>query len=424
MTKFEAAVIGAGPTGLAAALALAHVGIEVAVVAPAIGVAAGVRPCGSDPRLAPADQRTTALMAPSVNLMKNLGVLGSDPSCRRHAAGMGLTPHLTPIAAVRIADDRGGLMRAPEVLFRASELGLDSFGANIANPVLLAALRSAAERAPRLAWVETASVKGIAPGASCVRLELAEGGFVEAALAVAADGRNSIGPAAAGIKVDAWSYPQAAIVTSFGHSRPHDGIVNELHRHAGPLTTVPLPGRRSGLVWAEEPGTADRLAGLPDTAFAAELEERLQGVLGAVADVAPRALHRLGGLRAERMAAARIALVGEAAHVVAPIGAQGLNLGLRDAAALADCVAEARAGRQDIGSPGALAAYERARAADVLGRSVSIDLLNRSLLTDLLPVDMLRGLAAHLVVNFAPLRRLLMREGMGLAGHLPSLMRR
>lgn len=439
MTKFEAAVIGAGPTGLAAALSLARMGAEVAVVAPL----AGVRPLasnvdveregmreGSDPRL---DQRTTALMSPSVNFLKNLGVLGSEAGVRRLACNVGVEregtregsdPRLTPITAVRIADDRGGLVRAPEVLFRASELGLDSFGANVANPLLLDGLREAARRQPRLAWVATAGVKRIEPTAGCARLELAEGGAVEARLAVAADGRNSIAPAAAGIAVRSWDYPQAAVVSSFGHGRPHDGIVNELHRNAGPLTTVPLPGRRSALVWVEAPAEARRLAALDDAAFAAVLEERLEGVLGAIDEVAPRAVHPLIGLRADRMTGHRIALVGEAAHVVPPIGAQGLNLGLRDAAVLADCVGEARAGGQDIGGPATLAAYERGRIGDVLARSVSIDVLNRSLVTDLVPVDMLRGLAAHLVAGFAPLRRALMQAGMGLTGPLPSLMRR
>jgi 2-octaprenyl-6-methoxyphenol hydroxylase len=173
----------------------------------------------------------------------------------------------------------------------------------------------------------------------------------------------------------------------------------------------------------EEPAEARRLAGLDDGAFAALLEDRLQGVLGTVGEPAPRALHPLMGLRARTMTGPRVALVGEAAHVFPPVGAQGLNLGLRDAAQLADCAAEAKAGGGDIGGPAALAAYARARALDVLGRSVSVDLLNRSLLADLLPVDMLRGLGAHLAVSFAPLRRFLMQEGMGLAGPVPSLMR-
>jgi 2-octaprenyl-6-methoxyphenol hydroxylase len=405
MTRCEAAVIGAGPAGLATALALARMGVETALVAPP-----------HDPARAAQDQRTTALIGASIQLMKNLGVWEvSDPE--------GLTPYAAPIAVVRIADDRGGLLRAPEILFRAAEIGLASFGANLPNPALLGALADAAARAPGLARVETAGVVGIAPQPGSVRLTLAEGGTVEAALAVAADGRASQAPAAAGIAVSAWDYPQAAVVASFAHSRPHAAAVNELHRHAGPLTTVPLQGRRSALVWVEEPGEARRLAALAEVAFAAELEERLQGVLGRIGDVGPRAVHALSGRRAERMAASRIALVGEAAHVVPPIGAQGLNLGLRDAAELADCVGAAKARGEDIGGEAVLAAYDRARRRDVLARSLSIDVLNRSLLTDLLPVEALRGLAAHAIASFAPLRRALMQEGAGLAGPLPSLMR-
>jgi 2-octaprenyl-6-methoxyphenol hydroxylase len=405
MTKLEAAVIGAGPTGLVTALALARTGVAVALIGPAGD--AGGRP----------DQRTTALVGPSIQLLQNLGVWEADRD--------GLAAHAAALRAVRIADDRSGLVRAPEALFRASEMGLESFGANIANPRLLAGLNAAAERAAGLVRLETAGVQAVAAGALCVRLELAEGGAIEAALAVAADGRNSLVRKAAGIGASSWTYPQTALVTRFVHSRPHGGIVNELHRDAGPLTSVPLPGDASALVWVEEPAEAQRLAELGDSAFAALLEERLQGVLGAIGEPAPRALHRLMGLRARSLAGPRVALVGEAAHVVPPVGAQGLNLGLRDAAQLAGCVADAKAAGGDIGGPGVLAAYARARAWDVLGRSVSIDLLNRSLLTDLLPVDMARGLAAHLAVSFAPLRRLLMQEGMGLGltGPLPSLMR-
>jgi 2-octaprenyl-6-methoxyphenol hydroxylase len=400
MTTTEAAIIGAGPAGLAAALALARSGVHAALVAPPY-----------EPRAAAADRRTTALIGPSVELLENLGVWSL---CARDAERL---------AAVRIADDREGLFRAPELMFSASELGLESFGANIANPVLVAALNAACDGAPRITRIATAGVRRILPEPARVRLALAEGGEVCAALAVAADGRNSIAPAAAGIAVRAWDYPQAAIVTSFAHTRPHAATVNELHRRSGPLTTVPLPGRRSSLVWAEEPGEAARLAGLDDRAFAGVLEERLQGVLGSVEALEPRALHPLSGLGAARMGAARIALVGEAAHVVPPIGAQGLNLGLRDAATLADCAADAKAGGEDIGGPLVLAAYDRARSADVLARSLSIDLLNRSLLADFLPVDVLRGLAAQLVASFGPLRRLLMQTGMGLAGPLPRLMR-
>src|SRR5262245_3071321 len=384
MTTIEAAVIGTGPAGLVTALALACSGVETALVGPPF-----------DAVKAAADRRTTALIGPSVRLMENLGVWNSRQSgignrASDDAEGPTADPRLptTAISALRIADDRGGLIRAPEMLFRASEIGLASFGVNIPNPVLLAALNAAAERVPRLRRIATAGVVGIEPGAARVRLKLAEGGTVETILAVAADGRASRAPAVAGVAVRTWDYPQTAIAASFSHSRPHDATVNELHRHAGPLTTVPLPGRRSALVWIEAPAEARRLAGLDDAAFAAELEERLQGALGAIGGVGARAVHALSGRRAERMGAARIALAGETAHIVPPIGAQGLNLGLRDAAALADCVAEAKARAEDIGGDATLAAYTQARAADVLARSVSIDLLNRSLLVEILPLDM------------------------------------
>jgi 2-octaprenyl-6-methoxyphenol hydroxylase len=313
------------------------------------------------------------------------------------------------------------------MLFTATEIGLGSLGVNVPNAALLAALEATARRASRIERIETAGVTAIQPmsdsGADGVRLTLAEGGSIAAGLAVAADGRASKAPAAAGIEVRAWAYPQAAVVTSFGHSRPHRDTVNELHRQAGPLTTVPLPGLRSALVWVEAPEEARRLAELGEAAFAVELEERLQGVLGSIGEVEPRAVYPLAGRRAERMGARRIALVGEAAHVVPPIGAQGLNLGLRDAATLADCASEAKAQGEDIGGEAMLTAYDRARLPDVLGRSLSIDLLNRSLLTSLLPVEALRTLAVHTLAAMPTLRRIFMQEGAGVAGPLPSLMR-
>jgi 2-octaprenyl-6-methoxyphenol hydroxylase len=395
----EVAVVGAGPAGLVSALALARCGITVHIMAPPY-----------DRARAAADSRTTALIGPSVQLLKNLGVW---PGCAAEAA---------PFSAVRIADDRGAIWRAPEVVFRAEEAGLASFGANVPNPALLAALEAAAGASPRIVRVDTAAVVALEPGVDHVRLKLAEGGTVMARLVVAADGRNSIAPAAVGIARRSWTYPQAALVTNFAHARPHEGTVNELHRRTGPLTTVPLRGLQSSLVWVEEPAEARRIADLAEEAFAGLLEERLQGVLGAIGNVGPRAIYPLAGATAERMAARRVGLVGEAAHVIPPIGAQGLNLGLRDAAALADSVAEAHAIGRDIGAPDVLDAYERARGADVAARSAAVGLLNRSLLADFLPLDMLRGAAAHTIIGSSTVRRLLMQSSLGATGALPRLM--
>ncbi len=397
--KSEAVVIGAGPAGLTAALALAALGAEVVVAAPAY-----------DPTRAEADRRTSALLQSSLEMLKNLGVW---ESCRAHGAAL---------EGVRIVDDRGGLLRAPEILFRAQELGLPSFGANIANSALNAALYAAVRCAPRLRWQPTSGVVKVEPGQTSVRVELAEGGALTAALAVAADGRHSITRAAAGIATRTWNYNQAAVAATFGHTRPHGGITTELHRRAGPLTTVPLRGEASSLVWVEAPAEAGRLAQLEERSFCCELAQRLQGLLGSLTSVGPRALYPLAGLSAVRMGQNRIALVGESAHVIPPIGAQGLNLGLRDAAALADCVADARARGEDIGGPAVLEVYHAARAADVLARTVSVDLLNRSLLLDVLPAQALRGLGLHLLANVAPLRRRLMQRGLAPVGRLPRLM--
>jgi 2-octaprenyl-6-methoxyphenol hydroxylase len=396
----EVVVIGAGAAGMTAALALAALGSGALIAAPR-----------HDPARAAADQRTTALLPSSVDLLRNLGVW---EAC---------APASAPLRGVRIVDDRGGLLRAPELLFKADELGLPCFAANIPNAALNAALQAAVERHAGLRWRPTAAVTRVAPGANAVTIELAEGATLAAGLVVAADGRGSLTRTAAGIATRSWRYDQVAIAATFHHSRPHGDITTELHRRAGPLTTVPLPGEASSLVWVETPSEARRLAALDERSFLTELSHRLQGLLGRLGDVGPRATYPLAGLHAERMGQRRVALVGEAAHVIPPIGAQGLNLGLRDAAALAECAAAARAQGSDIGSEQMLQAYHAARAADVLARTVSVDLLNRSLLADFLPAQALRGLGLHLLANVGPLRRLLMQGGLAAPGPLPSLMR-
>jgi 2-octaprenyl-6-methoxyphenol hydroxylase len=299
---------------------------------------------------------------------------------------------------------------------------LASFGANVANFPLTSALYSACQTSG-VRWIATSAAVGVTVGPDHVQVRLAEGGTLTARLAVAADGRGSITRAATKIAIRTWAYGQTAIATTFTHDRPHAATTTELHRHAGPLTTVPLPGDASSLVWVETHEEAQRLMGLGDATFAGELEAPLRGLLGAIGTVGPRASYPLSGLSAERMGANRVALVGESAHVIPPIGAQGLNLGLRDAAALAELAGAAHARGEDIGAPDVLEAYQTARAGDVLARTVSVDLLNRSLLLDFMPVQALRGLGLHLLANVGPLRRLAMRGGLSAPGPLPALMR-
>lgn len=389
-------VLGAGPAGLAAALTLATAGVEVTLVAPAEAAR-------------PADQRTTALLGGSVNLLENLGVWPHLEACA------------TPLAGIRIADDKGDLLRAPELFFKAKELGLAAFGANIANGPLVSALVSAAQNCPKIQRI-AATAEAVLCTPEGATVQLGDDRSLQAQLVVAADGRNSLARKASGLVPRAWTYPQTAVVATFRHARPHHCVSTELHRRNGPLTTVPLPAHASSLVWVTSPDEAHDLMRLDLVAFANRLEQELQGLLGAITLETPLAAFALSGLATEPMARARVALVGEAGHVVPPIGAQGLNLGFRDAATLADVVGEAWAAGDDPGSPAVLDRYSSARRRDILTRQMSVDVLNRSLISDFLPLQALRGVGLHLIANVRVLREAVMRSGVG-PSDLPRLMR-
>ncbi|MEC9368725.1 MAG: UbiH/UbiF family hydroxylase [Pseudomonadota bacterium] len=393
------AVIGAGPAGLTAAVALANMGCHTILAGPAYN---------SDP--ARPDTRTTALLGPSVQLLKNLRIW---PDCEPAAA---------PLAAIRILDATGRALRAPEVVFHASELGSGAFGYNIPNSALVAALLHRAECQPGLQLISTKGATDVLPCDDGVDVQLAEGVGICARLIAACDGRNSICRRAAGIGAREWRYEQTAIACNFDHSLPHEGISNEFHTTHGPFTTVPLPGRSSSLVWVARTEEAQRLMALPDDRFAAEIERRTGPLLGTVTRNGPRSAFPLSGLTPEKFAARRIALVGEAAHVIPPIGAQGLNMGFRDAAILADLAGSAnRTG--DPGMASVMAAYDAARRGDVTSRTFAIDIVNRSLLSGLLPIQAARGAGLHLLNSVGPLRRFVMRQGLSPQSGIPPLMR-
>jgi 2-octaprenyl-6-methoxyphenol hydroxylase len=242
-------------------------------------------------------------------------------------------------------------------------------------------------------------------------------------LVIGADGRRSLCRAAAGIETTQRAYPQTALTLNLAHARPHDDTSTEFHTESGPFTLVPLPGRRSSLVCVLDPESAARLVAMSDAELSAEIERRAHSLLGKMAVEPGRGIFPLAIETADAFAHDRLALVGEAAHVVPPIGAQGLNLGLRDGATIAELVAEARRQNLDVGAPQLLARYDTQRRADVTSRSVAVDLLNRSLLTDFLPAQGARGLSLYLVDRIGPLRRALMREGVAPAASQPRLMR-
>jgi len=388
----EVAVVGGGPAGLVAAIALATAGVDTLLIAPP----------------AEPDHRTTALLAGSVTALETLGVW---PVC---------VPHAALLRKIRLIDDTQRLIRAPEVLFTAAEIDLDAFGYNIENRHLIAALEARTVEL-KLARIAGAAVS-ITPDAAGVSIKHIDG-ETRVRLVIGADGRRSLCRAAAGIETTQRLYPQTALTLNLAHARPHDDTSTEFHTASGPFTLVPLPGRRSSLVCVLDPARAAELVAMSDAALSAEIERRAHSLLGKMAVEPGRGMFPLAIETAGAFARDRIALVGEAAHVVPPIGAQGLNLGLRDGATIAELVAEARRQNTDIGAPGVLARYDTQRRADVTSRSIAVDLLNRSLLTDFLPAQGARGLSLYLVDRIGPLRRALMREGVAPAASRPRLMR-
>jgi 2-octaprenyl-6-methoxyphenol hydroxylase len=390
----EVAIVGGGPAGLTAAVALAGAGVETALIA----------------RQRASDHRTTALLSSSVTALQTLGVWAA---CAKEAA---------PLRTMRIVDATARLVRAPEVSFVASEIGLDAFGHNIENRHLIAALLAHAATLSSLQRVEDDAIAiDVGDGGATVTLD--SGDQVGARLVVGADGRRSICRSAAGIDTNTRVYPQTALTFNLAHARPHRDTSTEFHTESGPFTFVPLPGERSSLVWVVEPAEAERIAELDELRLAGEIEQRCHSMLGKIAVEPGRSIFPLAIETAENFAQHRVALIGEAAHVIPPIGAQGLNLGLRDAATIGEIVVSACRDGGDVGEPAILARYDSLRRTDVKGRAVAVDLLNRSLLTDFLPVQSARGLGLYLLDRIGPLRRAALREGVTPAASQPRLMR-
>ena len=391
----KAIVVGGGPAGLTAAIALAAGGIDTVLIRK---------------RSAAPDYRTTALLAGSVTALTTLGVWNL---CAAHAA---------PLCVMRLVDDTGRLWRAPEVKFDAQEIGLDAFGHNIENRHLVAALDRRAHGLPDLRIVED-EVSSVTPGERSALVALKIGAHLDAQLIVGADGRRSLCRDAAGIGFEEQEYPQVALTLCLKHSRPHHDTSTEFHTPSGPFTLVPLPGLRSSVVWVLDPAQADAIKALDAAALAEEVERASHSILGKITVEPGRGLFPLSVATAKRFGAQRIALVGEAAHLIPPIGAQGLNLGLRDAASIGELAVAAERDGGDIGGDAVLAAYEKMRRADVASRTLAIDLLNRTLLTDFLPVQGMRGLGLYMIDRIGPLRRAVMREGVAPAAAEPRLMR-
>ena len=376
----SALIVGGGPVGWLSALVLAKAGLQTTLVA------------RDEPE---EDHRTIALMQGSLSFLDELGVA---------SATIG---DATPLETMRLIDASARLIRAPEVSFHASEIGLNYFALNIPVSGLVKRIQQTAATASNL--VHKAGFVSDISLTDGVTVRLDDGSSINADLIVGADGRHSVVRAAAGISVRQWDYPQTAFITQFSHQAPHHNISSEFHTETGTFTLVPLHGHRSSVVCVVTPDEAANLMQLSEMVLAQELERRSHHLLGKLSNFGPRQSFPMASSIAGKMAEGRAFLVGESGHSFPPIGAQGLNLGMRDVEELASQLAHLQAA--DVFQ--AAAEYSRRRAFDVNSRTYGVDMLNRSLLSGLLPVQMARGLGLYAAKSFSPLRRTLMRQGLG-----------
>jgi 2-octaprenyl-6-methoxyphenol hydroxylase len=393
-------VAGAGSTGLAAAMAFARSGWRVTLV-------------GRVPP--PLSGRTVALFEASVRFLDALGVLDM------------VRARACPVEAIRMIDDTDQFLPVPELSLRAEEIDLPALGLNISNDELVQVLLEAAREKKAFEFVEAdiADYLFEPDGATAI---LADGRRIEADFVVAADGRQSKARACAGVDTRDWTYPQVALTMLLKHEFPHDNVSIEYHTRSGPFTLVPLPARegapnRSSLVWLMSVADARRRLAKPREELEFEIEDYAKSEFGAMTIESEIGQFRMGGMRVSRHAAGRMALVGETCHIFPPIGAQGLNLSLRDVADLEDCLASVDLNNERELSR-ALARYERHRRADIGFRTRGVDILNRSLIIPYLPVDLLRGASFLAVAALGPLRRAIIREGVLPHLVLPRMMRK
>ena len=383
-------IAGAGPAGLAAACALGTEGHRVVLADPAAPVVDADAPG--------ADLRTTALLQPARDLLARAGVLD------------GLATDVTALWTMRIVD----AATTPPVArdFEARDISDAPFGWNVPNAVLRCALLDRIGALPNVETRFGASVTALFARDAAARVTLADGRRLTAGLVLACDGRDSPLREMAGIGTRRAGYGQTAITFAVTHTAPHEDVSTEIHASGGPFTLVPLQsddnGHRSAIVWMDDARAQTRRIALSDGEFLAEAQARSADVMGTLALASPRAAWPIASVLAERWTARRLALAAEAAHAMPPIGAQGLNTSLKDIAALRDLAATG-----EPGSPDMLARYERDRRADVALRMAGIDLLNRTSLAGLAPVQALRRMGIAALHDVPPLRRAIMRLGLG-----------
>lgn len=403
----EVAVVGGGLVGATLAATLAVSGVETAVID------------REDPRTvldAGFDGRASAVAAGARHMLDAVGLWDA------------IAPHAQPIGGITVSDGKVDRPESPLKLgYDSREVG-EPFGHIVENRELRRAQQRFLGTCAKLAHLAPVGVARVDRRPEGATVHLDDGRRVRARLVAACDGRGSRLRQAAGIEVRTWRYDEAAIVATLRHDRPHRGMAYEHFLPTGPFAMLPMvPDSdgtpRSSIVWTETRELADRAVEMPDAVFAEEIYRRFGHRHGAVAPTGPRFRYPLSGLHAQSYTARRLALVGDAAHAVHPIAGQGLNMGWRDVAALAECVVEQRRLGLDVGSPEVLRRYARWRGLDNTLLVMATDGLNRLFANDRPPVRAARDLGLAAVDRADPLKRVFMRHAMGMLGDLPRLLR-
>jgi 2-octaprenyl-6-methoxyphenol hydroxylase len=393
----DVVIVGGGLIGLTLGLAFAKAGLSPAVIdraAPAAFVDEAF------------DGRASAIAYASCRALEGLGIW-------HHVA------EAEPIREIRVSDDESPLF----LHYDHTEIGDAPFGHMVENRVMRRALYAALEEAPAVQLIAPAEVRAVNCGETTAEVHLANGRRLRAPLVVAADGKDSPIRRAADIRSFGWRYPQDGIVCTVKHERPHYGIAEERFLPAGPFAILPLTENRVSLVWTERADLAPTIMALGDAGFQAELEARFGDYLGPLTPVGPRWRYPLGFHLAETYVRPRLALIGDAAHLIHPIAGQGLNLGLRDVAALAEVAADATRLGLDIGGLPVLERYQRWRRFDNLLFAGITDGLNRLFSNPIAPVRLARDLGLAAVNRMPPLKRFFMRHARGTIGELPRLLK-
>ena len=410
-TDFDILIVGGGLVGLTTALACAQAGFRIGLVDIA---APNDQPDGAY------DGRASAIATASFRMMRALGVAD--------ALVEGDNTHAGPINKILVSDGSAGETPSPlNLFFDATGIAEtndgEPLGYLVENRRMRHALHAQTRKQDNITWIAPARVTAFEATPASTTLTFADGKTLSAALLVAADGRNSFIRGLAGIGVTSWPCNQKAIVTTVAHELPHQGIAHELFLPSGPFAILPLTGHRANIVWTETPRAADAAMALDDDAFAAELARRFGDFLGEVKPCAPRWCYPLSFQHAKSYVGDRLVLVGDAAHAIHPIAGQGFNMGLRDAAALAEILVQARSEGRDIGTAFTLAQFEDWRKFDNTVLTHACDVFNRLFSNNIGPLKHARRIGMSVVDKITPVREFFMKEASGQVGDLPPLLR-